>query len=240
MAALIINPRRRRRRKAKSRGRARRKMSALQLKYFGKRRHRPRRVRNRTITIAANPSRRRRRSSARRSFRRNPINGTALRLTVNSVQSALGDAVTGAAGALAVDMAMGQAARILPLNMSAQYNADGSTNWLYHGTKAALAIALGVTGVRFLPGTMKRFAARATVGALTVQTYNLGRALLPPELTMGYYNPARIVNNGMGRMGRMGRVGRVGYYPKGNASYSAGSAFALDEPSGRIGEGAIA
>jgi len=237
---LIVNPSRRRRRtKHRARSRTRRKMSALQRKYFGGGRKRRGKRRGRTITIAANPARRR---SKRRSFRRNPINLGRMRASMGSVTGALKDAAVGAGGAILVDMGMAQAARFLPASLSMRYGADGSVNWGYHATKAALAVGLGVVGARFLPGRAKGLAARAAVGSLTVQAYDLGKSMLPAELTMGYYNPARVAGlkrlaaRGVGRVGRMGAylpargMGRMAAsFPNGSMQYD----YAIDS---RVGE----
>jgi hypothetical protein len=238
---MLINPRRRKKRRASARRRHRR-MSALQRKYFGKRRSRrhARRIVARTIQVRANPSRRRRRSSRRRSFRRNPVSMPAIRASMGSVQRALGDAAIGAGGAIVTDIAMGQAARFLPANLVSRYDDAGNTNWLYYLTKGTIAVGLGVAGATFLPGRMRGWAARGTVGALTVMAYELGRSFVPPALTMGYYNPARVAG--------LRRVGRMGFYPRGNAGGVArlGASFPHGASTGsltmddtRVGEGAI-
>jgi hypothetical protein len=257
MQTLLINPSRRRRskkRRASGKRRARR-MSALQLKYFGKGRKRRaggKRRRARVITVHANP-RRRRRSAKRRSFRRNP--SRALRLpsmsgTLGGLQRTAGTALQGAVGAVVTDVAMGQAAGFLPVNLTSRYNADGSINPAYYATKAALAFALGMVGAKVLPGRMKGYAAQGAVGAFTVMGYEVLRNILPPSITLGaYLNPARVVSGGMGRVGRVGRVGgRMGaYLTRQNvqgvrgfgASFGAGSAHPAGSADVRVGEGAI-
>jgi hypothetical protein len=225
-------------------------MSALQLKYFGKGRRRrapsKRRARRRsaTITVRSNPRRRRARRSARRSYRRNPVSVAGIRATLPGITSAATRALSGAAGAVVVDMAMGQAAKVLPANLTSRYNAAGGINWLYYASKAAIAIGLGVAGQRLLPGRMKTFAARGAEGSLTVQAYEILRAVIPADMiNLGYYNPATVTGRGMNGLRRVGRVGK--YLTPGvagmRASFPAGSAFSAGAGNAvgevRIGEG---
>jgi len=214
MQTLLINPSRRRRsKKRRSARRGKRRMSALQRKYFGGGRKR----RAHTVTVLrANPARRhRRRASKRRSFRRNPSRAMrlpSLGVNVGNLQRAIGTAFQGAAGAVAVDVAMGQAAGFLPLTLSARYSETGGINPGYYATKAALAFALGALGARLLPGRAKAWAAQGVVGSLTVQGYEILRNVLPPSVTLGaYLNPARVVAGGMGRARGL-RGGRMGAY----------------------------
>jgi len=249
MAQMLVlgNPRRRRAKRKATKRRGRRRMSALQLKYFGKGRKRraspKRRSRTRrTVTITRTNPRRRR---SRRSYRRNPVSVAGIRATLPGITRAASNAVSGAAGAVVVDMAMGQASKILPANLTSRYNAAGGINWLYYASKAALAIGLGVAGQRLLPGRMKTLAARGAEGSLTVQAYEIMRVVIPADVVnMGYYNPARVVGQGMNGLRRVGRVGKY-LSPPGvagmRASFPAGSAFSSGQGGAvnevRIGEG---
>lgn len=219
---LLLNPRRRRKaRKAKRSRRSRRPMTAKQLKFFGPRK--ARRSRRRTITMHANPAPRRSRRSRRRSlgavtrrFRRNPISGTTIRASMGSITRSIGNAAVGAAGAVAVDVAMGQAGRFLPASVMARYNAAGGINPMYYVAKGGLALAVGILGAKFLPGKMKGIAAKAAEGSLTVQGYEVLRAMVPASVMLGFYSPARITSLPSNGMGRMGRVGA--YLPRGRTA----------------------
>lgn len=224
MEMLLMNPRRRRR-KAKARragSRRRRKMSALQLKYFGKRRrsgsssrrrarrHSSARRGKRSIVIMnANPSRRRsrRRSSVRslrRRYRRNPISSGALRLSLASVLDVAKRAAVGGAGAVLTDIAYAQALSLAPDNVKAaigsRYSDTGGANFMYYGAKLGLAVAIGVAGAKFLPGSLKRHAAQATEGALTVGAYEIIRLMMPASVALAAYT----ARPSMGRLGRLG------------------------------------
>jgi hypothetical protein len=231
----VVNPSRRRRRRKSVSGKRRRharKMTAKQLRYFGPRKGRvTRRRRSRTLTMSPNPRRRSRRSARRasRRFRRNPVGMPRLR--AGYITGALMDAGTGALGAVATDLAMTQAAKALPPTLTSRNTADGAINFGYYGVKAAIAIALGMLGVQFLPARMRPFAAKGTAGALTVQGYELVRSMLPADLVLGYMTPARI---GGARMAAYMRTQRALPAPSGNmgAYFRAGS-------ESRIGEGSI-
>lgn len=164
-----------------------------------------------------------------------------MRVTGASIGGTLGRAAVGAGGALAVDAIMGQAARFLPPSLSARYTAAGGMNIGYYGTKLAIALALGIGGAKFAPGRFKATAARMAEGSLTVQAYEIGRALLPAAVTLGYYNPARIVANP--QLAGM-RGGVRAYLPSRirglRASFGAGSAGSGSRFSeARIGEGSV-
>jgi len=204
---LLINPRRRRKAKKshRRRSRARRSMSPLQMKYFGKRRGRAR--------VHANPKRRRRASVMRAAPRRRQrgyarTGGARLpRVAFNfsAIQNAAKAAAIGASGALAVDILMGQAGRVLPETWMSRFNADGSVNWPYYLAKMGLAVGVGVIGSRFAKG-YGGVAQQMALGSITIQSYELLRAFVPADLvTLGYYSPARVASNGVA-----GR--RLGYY----------------------------
>lgn len=214
---LLLNPRRRRRASSKRR-RSRRRMSALQRKYFGGGRVHRRRARRRTISMLANPRRRSRRRqrgyatlAGRRRYRRAFASaGRQISASIPGVVGAVQVAAIGAAGAIAVDMAMGQAGRFLPATLVSRYNADGTMNWGYYGAKAALAVGLAVIGQRALPGALGKFANRAAEGALLVMAYEILRSNVPASWTLGYFNPATVT--GSGEVTNMGKVLPMGKY----------------------------
>jgi hypothetical protein len=190
---LLVNPKRRR-----NAGRKRhRKMSALQRKYFGKRGHgrtiNPRRKRrsnparshrrrrNPVRALAMNPRRHRRRHNPVRHHRRrrNP----ALFGGGGFVMPAVMGAVTGTVGALATDIVW----NFIPLPVNLKSGPMGTL------AKAAGTIALGM-GASMLIG--KKWAHKATEGALTVQLYNFAKPMLAgmgvPGL--GYYGAGYALN----------------------------------------------
>jgi len=123
----------------------------------------------RRVAVRSNPvppikRRRSRRTSlktvARRSrrIRRNPIG-------LNGIMGTLTDAAIGAGGAIAVNFAFDK----LPLPLSMKSGMVGVAS------KAALAIALGTFGKKFMGNTAGKMAA----GALTVIAYDLAKQLLP-------------------------------------------------------------
>lgn len=184
---LLLNPRRRRRksssRKARRRSRRRsrrRGMSALQMQFFG----------------GGRRSRRRSRRVSRRSRRRsrNPVaalRGVSLPRSFGGVFSNLPgiamNAAQGALGAIAVDLILNHAP--IPDALRVGY--------ARLGTKAALAVTLGVVGTK-LPG-IGRFAGKMAEGALIVAAHE---ALAPivADATgfdvagVGYYAPGMIAN----------------------------------------------
>lgn len=255
---LLINPRRRRRSRkasARRRTRARRPMSALQKKYFGggrKSHARRARRRSRIIVASPNPIRARRRSrrksrgfaslSGRRSYRRAMRSASgAIRASVPGIISAVKTGVVGGAGAIAVDMAMGQAARFLPATLTSRMSADGTMNWGYYGTKAMLAIGLAVVGQGVLPARMKAYASHAAAGSLTVMAYEILRAKIPASITLGYFNPATVTQSGnvtsmgkylsRGGMGKYLSRGMGASFPGGSSASRAG--YGIDA---RVGE----
>lgn len=184
---MILNPRHRAK---KHRRHHRRKMTAKQLKYFGKRRRAGRRVARRTapkvVELAVNPRRRRRRglrryfgkkrrhsfrANPRRRFRRNPIGlgnlGGMLKTTVVP-------ATIGGLGALGVDYVM---ANLMPASLTTGVSAPL--------LRIAAAFALGMAA-----GTIagKSFGEQVTAGAVTVTMYQLTRNTLAqnyPNVNLG-------------------------------------------------------
>lgn len=162
-----------------------------------RRRRRPTRARRRTSTrkrrrnpVAANPRRRRRSPVRRRSVRRRRSN-PRMRLNVRTVQNQVMNAIPGAMGAMALDLALGYIP--LPVNLK-----TGIPGYL---TKAVGAIGLGMVAQNFVKA---KTAASMTEGALTVMMYGVVRNLtaqfapqlvpaggmsmyLGPDQNMGYY-----------------------------------------------------
>lgn len=211
---MEVNPRRRK---------SRRKLSAKQIAAgFGGKRGRKRRSasgRKRTHrrvrrTFATNPApkiaRRARRAirSIRRRFRRNPSALARMgggKLSMSGAVGMLKSAAIGGGGAIAVDIVMGFASKVLPPQIGTPIDADGKPNYPYFATKAGLAILLGTLGKK-LP-LIGPHAARMAEGALTVQAYNFMRPLVPQQIfTLGklgaYFNPAPT----MPRMGAYANV----------------------------------
>lgn len=216
---LLINPRRRRRRNARgqflkggtSRKRRRRRNPIAAVNPRRRRRRRnpiaaianPRRRRRRRNPIAAiaNPRRRRyTRSVARRSRRRRRSN-PRLALSPRGIMNALIPAGMGAAGAVALDVAMNW----VPL--PAQFQTPMYKNI----ARIAGAFALGYVS-SFVLGREK--AKQVTLGALTVASYTVVRDLVATnfpqiglsgtesydmsDLRLGYVSPAARLSPGMG------------------------------------------
>lgn len=151
------------------------------------------------LVVRANPRARRRRSAGavsrfkrrvrRSSFRRNPA---ALPASLKGILATITNAGIGSAGAIAVDVGMGQVAKVLPVTMQTRYKPDGSANWAYHGVKVGLALVAGI-GARYLPPSIRSYVVRGAEGSLVVQSYELARGMIPTDLvTLGYINPAMV------------------------------------------------
>lgn len=201
MATLwAVNPRRRRR-----------KMSAKQRKYFGggKRKRRSangrRHRRNAAVAAVATPVIRRRRRGKRVVSRRRRRSGGMRGMRMSGALGMLKQAAVGGAGAIAVDMAMGQVARFLPASLATPVDSSGQPQYGYFAAKAALAIALGTYGTR-LP-VVGRYAPTMGMGALTVLAYQFLRPMAAQVMALGYFNPAPTQRPGMGKY-----VSRVGAY----------------------------
>jgi len=219
---LLINPRKRRAAGSK------------------KRRARPRRrnpinnirsaVARRTAGRVMNP-RRRRRSSAVGRRRRNPIRlGGAARTAMGQLLQA----VIGAGGAIAVDVAYAKAAAFLPPTLQVVRGAPG----IGDGLKAVITYVAG----RLLDKPTKGYASKAALGALTVQAHGIAMSMLPPAMQVsgiGYYSPARLVN-GTNRVGPV-RQGMNAYTPAGKTqllnAYTPAGRTQLLNSSPRVREG---
>lgn len=212
MQAYIVNPSARKRRRKSSKKaspaqlRARAKFAAMARARAKHRR--PARRRAHTATVLANPAPRRRRRHVSvanrhhsRRIRRNPI---SVRSLTHSALGMVKEAAIGGAGAIGVDLIMGQAIKYLPDTMTSRYTTDGTVNWSYYAAKTGLALAAAFAGGKMLPAKARSYVMQAAQGSLIVQAYEIERSLLPAELTLGYYNPARVAAvrrqklNGMG------------------------------------------
>jgi hypothetical protein len=183
---MLINPGRRIKRRAKRRAnpakkrRGRRRMSALQLKYFGKksqrnpvmakkRRRSSKRKHARkavAITVRANPRRRHRRHNPirahkRRHYRRNPSG-----LNIGSfLKNTLMPSAVGAVGALGVNIVLGY----LPIPDTMKTGPIGTL------VKIAGAVGVGMIASKV---SNRRIGEQVTAGAVTVQLYQLMSGML--------------------------------------------------------------
>lgn len=131
------------------------------------------------------------------------------------VSGVLGMVKTGAiggGGAVVVDVGMGFVAQQFPTQgFTSRINADGSINPLYYAVKGLLAYALGRYGSRLTP-----HATTMAAGAYTVMLYDVIKAVIPassvPMGKVGYLNPARVVQGGVGKVGRVGAYEKLGAY----------------------------
>lgn len=202
---LLINPRRRA---------AKKRVSAAP-----KRKRRPARARvarNPVSVVSLSPARRKRRRnpvSARRvKRRRNPIGG--MRGLSSGIVGMFKDAMIGGAGAVAVELVMGQVNSYLPPSMQ---RTAGSVS-VGDAVKAAITVVLGNLLSKPTRGLSRKMAA----GALTVQAASLVRMMVPSSMTLsgagagglGYAVPAQLVNANL-------RVGpnrnRISQYVPGNS-----------------------
>lgn len=145
--------------------------------------------RNPVAALAAKPTRRPRRRNpiglgrvrhaVRR--RRNPIN-------TSGITAMLKTALMGGAGAVAVDVMMGQLIPFLPVSM--QPGAAGDTTvGTYDAVKLAATIAAGEVLNKATKGMSRKLAA----GALTVQSYQILRTFMPSTMSMGFMSPANVI-----------------------------------------------
>lgn len=198
---LLVNPRRRtaKRRKASPAQRAARaRFAAMARARAGKRPARRARRRNPAPALpyvaATMPARARRRParrrnpiaaarSYRRGRRRNPISlGRA-----STYVSMIKDAAIGAAGAVVVDLAMGQINRFLPATLQRVPGAVGVGD----AVKAVLTVAMG----QLLRGPTRGMSTQLAKGALTVQAHGIITQFVPAGLTLGYATAAPVVNS---------------------------------------------
>lgn len=113
--------------------------------------------------------------------RRNPIGG----MGTGMLMAAIREAFVGGAGAVAVDLAMGQINRFLPATLVTRPGQIGAGD----AVKAIITVTLGHLLARPTRGLSRKMA----LGALTVQSANIMKSFIPGTMTMGYASPARIV-----------------------------------------------
>lgn len=177
---LLINPRRRRKARranpiAKRRRVTRRRNPLAALARRRRRNPMPMVRRRNPIGLA-------RRRVMRR--RRNPIGG----MGTGMLMAAIREAFVGGAGSIAVDLAMGQINRFLPATL--QSNPMASGIGAGDAIKAIITVTLGHLLARPTRGLSRKMA----MGALTVQSANLMRKVIPlGSMPLGYASPARIV-----------------------------------------------
>ena len=140
---------------------------------------RPLFARRRRTARRANPIARMRRRTMRR---RNPIGG---RMGTGMIMAAIREAFVGGAGAVAVDLAMGQINRYLPASLKTVPGTVGAGD----AVKALITVTLGHLLARPTRGLSRKMA----LGALTVQSANIMKSFVPGTMAMGYASPARIV-----------------------------------------------
>lgn len=175
---LLINPRRRKARRANpvaKRRRVTRRRNPLAAVARRRRRNPMPLVRR-----ARNPIGLARRRVMRR---RNPIGG---RMGTGMLMAAIREAFVGGAGAVAVDLAMGQINRYLPATLKTVPGTVGAGD----AVKALITVTLGHLLARPTRGLSRKMA----LGALTVQSANIMKSFVPGTMAMGYASPARIVN----------------------------------------------
>lgn len=176
---MLINPRKRRRKakktSAKKRHGKRRAMTALQRKYFGKRKHK-------RIATVAKKSHKRRRSITKhlsvrrhRKYRRNPARGLGKFSVQGFAKHTLMPSAIGAAGALGLDVLIG----FLPLPPN-----------LKTGPMRSVVRVVGAIGLGMLAGMVvkKETAANIAAGAVTVTLYDVLKGALQtamPTLQLG-------------------------------------------------------
>lgn len=196
---LLINPRKRRRaapKRAKRTSARRRVRRSNPVTVISRAPARRRRVMRRRNPIGAV-----RRVMRRR--RRNPIGlGSG-----SSIMAMLKSAAIGGAGAIAVDLAMGQMAKFLPASMAKTPGKVG----VYEVVKVAATIALG----KLLSKPTRGLSQKMAAGSLTVQAHQLLSSVVPTgSMPLGYYSPAAISNMSQ-RIGpnRVGRYTAPGQTP---------------------------
>lgn len=200
---LLVNPRKRRKaRRASPAKRRRNPISAASTLGLARRRRR----RN---PIAAVSRRRRRNpiSAVSRVMRRRRRNPIAVGLSPKVIVAMLKDGLIGGAGAVGMDVLMGQVNKYLPITFQTVPGLPGVGD----GVKALLTAIIG----QGLDKRTKGLSRKAAEGALAAQAAGIIRALLPDSVPLGYYTPAQLVQ-GSARMGpiRPGMNGMRRYLPQ--------------------------
>ena len=122
--------------------------------------------------------------------RRNPIS-----YSTSGVMAEVQAALIGGAGALAVDVIMGQINSYLPASLQRVQGKIGVGD----AVKMAITIALGQALNKTTKGMSRKFA----TGALIVQSRDILASFVPSTMTLGYASPARVIR-GTNRVGPMG------------------------------------
>lgn len=217
---LLINPRKRR---------AARKTTKSRRRTSKRRRNPINTIRSRAVAPRrrANPIRYVKRRMTRR--RRNPI---SLGGSAKGFMTQLKDALIGAGGAVAVDMAYARIAPMLPASLQQTPGSVGAGD----AVKAVLTVMLG----KLLSKPTRGLSAKMAQGALTVQAHGIVTAMLPAGMRMGYYSPAQIaaMTNRVGPV----RRGMNAYLPAGqtqnlNAYTQPGRTQLLNGAAVRMREG---
>ncbi len=136
--------------------------------------------------VMARPGVRRRRVVRRR----NPINLGS----TSSWMGMLRDAAVGGAGAVAIDLLMGQITPMLPVSMQRTPGTLG----LGDAIKVGITVGVGMLLSKPTKGLSKKMAA----GALTVQAAEVFRSFVPDTMTLGYATPATVRMRGNNRVGQ--------------------------------------
>jgi hypothetical protein len=199
---LLLNPAKRRKsRKARSPAQ---KRATAKLVAMNRRRKSPRRA----SAYAANPApaRRRRATTSVVRRRRNPVTRIVSRRRRNpvsfgggsSIVAMLKGAAIAGAGAVAMDVVIGQINKFLPASLL------GNPNQIDQGdaVKAGLTVLIG----KVLAKPTRGMSIKAAQASLAVQAYNLISQIVPASMPLGYSSPARIVN-GQQRIGPNVRTG---------------------------------
>lgn len=121
----------------------------------------------------------------------------------------LTDAAIGGAGAIAMDVIMGQVNGFLPPS----FQTNPSTVGLGDAVKAVLTAFVG----QALRKPTKGLSAKMAQGALSVQAYEIMSSFMPTGMSVGYASPAKIVN-GSARVGPSRGGMLQAYLPRGSRS----------------------
>lgn len=179
---LLLNPRRRR----KSAKRATHRAAPRRAK-----RATYRRRRNPITAASHSPVRRVRRvrrhaaHHVTRRRRRNPIGGSSR--GGSSIMGMLKTALIGGAGAVTMDVLMGQVNPMLPASLQTQASTVGAGD----AVKAGLTILLG----RVLRKPTKGLSEKMAVGALTCQVHDIIAVNLPSTMALGFFSPAQVIDS---------------------------------------------
>ena len=107
-------------------------------------------------------------------------------VNTNRLMAMFKDAAIGGAGAIAMDVIMGQVNGFLPASFQTSKTSVGVGD----AVKAGLTAILGQVASRSTKGLSVKMAQ----GALAVQAYEILSSFLPASMTLGYASPAAIVN----------------------------------------------